>query len=151
MNSPNSVALTVNLSVDRPGYFNFSSQVTIPSGQDHVDLAISGIQADPTPPVTLSASAAGHASGSTTQVTVRILRIQMTPAILVNPGQATNLQIVLSDPAPVGGVTITLASSSTAIATVVPRTMVPVRNPFWMPIFERFWVWTSSLAVACSR
>src|SRR5206468_3283933 len=115
-NDPNvSSGLNVNLSVDRPGYFSFPNPVTIAGNQTQVQVTIAGLQPDPTPPVTLSATASNFTSGSTTQVSVKLLHIQMTPALLVNPGQASNLQIVLSDPAPAGGVTINLSSDHTNI------------------------------------
>ena len=72
-NANNGVALDVTLSLNRPGYVNVPAVVTIPATQSFVVVPISGIAPDPTPPVIVTASAAGLQSGTTTQISVQLL------------------------------------------------------------------------------
>ena len=125
VNSNNTVPLTVNLTADRPGFFSFPATVTIPALQSSAIVTLTGIQPDGSPPVTLTPSATGHQSGLSSLVTVELLQLTMTPALLVNPTLSSNLQLVLSNPAPTGGTTVTLVSSDTNVVTVTSSVTIP--------------------------
>ena len=130
-NSDNSVPLVVTLNVSRPGYVNVPGSVTIPATQTSVVVPISGIAPDPTPPVIISATAPGLQSGTNSQITVQIQTIQVTPALLVNPGASAGLVINLSAAAGANGVTVNLVSnlpaggSGTGVATVPSSVVIP--------------------------
>ena len=125
-NSSNAVPLDVTLSVNgRAGFVSVPALVTIPATQSSIVVPINGIAPDPTPPVVISASAPSHLSGTNTQVTVQIQTIQMTPALLVNPGSSANLIITLSAPAGSNGLTVNLVSSATGVATVPASVFIP--------------------------
>jgi hypothetical protein len=100
VNSNNAVPLDVTLNLSRSGYVNVPALVTIPATQSQIVVPISGIAPDPTPPVIVTASAANLQSGTTTRISVQLLQIQMTPALLVNPGGTANLVITVSSPEP---------------------------------------------------
>ena len=73
---------------------------------------------------TLTASAEGYESGSAS-VSVRPVSLNMSSGVLVGPGLSRSVPVTLSDPAPAGGLAISLASSNPSVATVPASITVP--------------------------
>ena len=88
--------------------------VTIPEGTKSVTTTATTVGIGT---ATVTASATGYLSGTST-ITVRPLSVNLPPALLISPGLSRSMGVVLSDPAPVGGLAIALASSNLSAATV---------------------------------
>ena len=108
------------------------SLVTIPGGSTTGSFTVTGVALGG--PVTLTGSAAGFASG-TTSVTVTNTLISLGTLPAIGLGQNVSLPISLTAPAPAGGVTVNFTSNDTSIATVTASVFIaagqtiPVSNP----------------------
>jgi hypothetical protein len=126
--------LTVALSADPSGQVSFNpANVSIPQGATAGTFNVTGVGLGST---TLTASAAGYTSGTKSLLVVLLGGIVVAEGVTVAPGQSVPLNVQLSSPAPVDGVTVTLASSSPGTLTVspatvsiAPRSTTPVTQP----------------------
>jgi hypothetical protein len=98
------------------------SNLRVAAGQTGVDFEVTGLR-DGT--VHLTAQADGFASALGT-VTVRDKALVLPGSVIVAPGAKTPVQIDLTEPAPSGGLTVTLTMSpGSAVATVPASVAVP--------------------------
>ena len=98
--------------------------VTIPAGQAAATFDVQSGATDGT--ATIAATAAGYA-GDLAHVNVSVSGITITlgAGLVVAPQQIRDLSLTLSEPAPAGGVLVTLTSSNPAVAIVTPSIFVP--------------------------
>jgi len=114
-NAPAGVGgIIINLVSSNTAVATIPASVTIPQGATSatVTATSTGIGT-----ATMTASTVGFLSGTST-MTVRPLSINLPSALLISPGLSRSMAIILSDPAPVGGLPIALNSSNPAAATV---------------------------------
>ena len=88
--------------------------VTIPAGQNSVTFGITGVSVGTT---SIAASAAGHTNDSA-EIDVRQNAVVLPASVLVAPGQSVNFTVTISDPAPIGGLTISLSTNPAGIGSV---------------------------------
>ncbi|HET7697241.1 MAG TPA: PKD domain-containing protein [Vicinamibacterales bacterium] len=100
------------------------TSVTVLAGQTSAAFNVTSGASDGT--VTITATAPGFA-GDLAHVNVSVSGITITlgAGLVVAPQQIRDLSLTLSEPAPPGGVLITLTSSNPAVATVTPSIFVP--------------------------
>lgn len=72
---------------------------------------------------TITAAGTGYANG-TTAINVRPVALSLPVSTVVAPGSTVSMPITLTEPAPTGGLTISVASGSAAIATVAATVTV---------------------------
>lgn len=113
--------LTVALASSDPGVASVPGTVTIPVGSTSASVLVRGHAQGS---ATLSALADGQTS-STSIVTVRGVSLDLPSAIVVPPGGSQPVSVTLSDPAPAGGLSVTLASSNPPVASVPASITVP--------------------------
>jgi len=106
----------VNLSSSDSGIASVPATVTIASGATGANVSVTpGTQGT----ATITGSASGFTSGTTTVNVGAAPTISFTPNSLTITGTATqNLTLNLSSAAPAGGLTINLTSDNTVVATV---------------------------------
>ena len=109
-----SSGLVVALSSSDTAIATTPASVTIPAGASSITASIETVAIGS---ANIQAQATEFVSG-TANVTVRPTSINLPPAALIAPGLTRSIPITLSDPAPVGGLVLTLASSNTANVTV---------------------------------
>jgi hypothetical protein len=95
------------------------TSVTIPSGKTSTTFSVRGVAPGDTK---LVASAAGHNPVSAT-VSVRTNALILPPSVLVPPNGSVDFPVNLSDPAPAGGVTVTLSTFDSSIGTMATNTV----------------------------
>src|ERR1035441_7838836 len=80
-----------------------------------------------TPSATITGSAAGYTSGSGTVTVTAQLSFGTAPTIDIacGPPQPGSLTLTLSGAAPAGGLTVSLSSSATGVATVPATVIIP--------------------------
>src|SRR5579883_1483659 len=106
---PSGTTVTLSSSPSPDGAVGFSSAtVSIPAGSSSAAFTLNGTQLGT---AAVLASAPGYNSGSFTVQVVMLGRILLPTGLTVSPGQATNLNVQISSPAPSDGATITLTSS----------------------------------------
>ena len=110
--------LVVELASSNEASAQVASQVTIPAGSSSVTAAVTTSAVGE---VTLTATAVDHVAGSAT-VHVRPVSINLPSGTVVAPGLSRSIPVTLSDPAPVGGLVVTLQSADPALA-VVPNSL----------------------------
>ncbi len=123
---------------------NLSSNATSIATISPASVIIAQGATAPTTPITITGIGAGpavlngQASGFTpanANITITSSLISLGSGVVVAPGQSSDIALSLSAPAPAGGVTITLVSSNTALATVTASVVisqgqtVPAANP----------------------
>ena len=111
----------VSLAVVPEGVIAVPATASIPPGATSVAIDVAGLTLGTT---TLTASAQGYIPASAT-VTVRPVSLNPPATLLVAPGLTRSMPILLTDPAPAGGLTISLESTNPAIATVPASVPVP--------------------------
>jgi adhesin/invasin len=104
---------TAKLRVASPG------AVTIPSGATEGTIQLEGVEAGS---ATLTATATGHTQ-AVLAVTVSLRLISLPLTLNVPYGQTASLPIQLAEPAPAGGVVVTIASSDEARVHVLTPTV----------------------------
>jgi trimeric autotransporter adhesin len=119
-------AAGMSIAVANPRPEILSAQVNpVPGGATHVQIALTGIQESATP-VDLVFSADGYQSASTS-VTVQRINAHLgngTQDIVIPRGTHLSLPVVLSKPAPAGGLTINAQSSfSEGLAIAAPASV----------------------------
>ena len=111
----------ISLTVVPEGVIEIPATVSVPPGASSVVIDVTGLALGTT---TLTASAEGYAPAS---ATVRVRPVSLNPpaSLLVAPGLTRSMPILLTDPAPAGGLTISLESANTDVATVSASVQVP--------------------------
>ena len=114
---------TVNLSSSNPSVFTVSATAFFPQGSTTPSTApqINGISFGS---AVVTASSPGYTGDSQT-VTVTSTLTFSPQAVTVGVGGAKSINLLLSAPAPTGGLTINLTSSNTAVATVPTSVTIP--------------------------
>jgi len=113
--------VTINLSSSSPTFATVPPTVTLPAGQTTVNTTLTTVGVGNT---TISAQATGYVTG-TSQISVRPVSINFGSGAVVAPGLSRNVPATLSDPAPAGGLVISLSSSNPAVLTVPASVTVP--------------------------
>jgi hypothetical protein len=113
--------IVVNLSSTSPGVATVPPTVTIAAGTTSVSVPVTGVSPGST---TISASALPNLSATTATVTVATLGtigIPSNPTVALS--QSASFPISLPEPAPAGGVTVTLTSSDSSKVSISPPTV----------------------------
>lgn len=118
--APAGGAVVTLLSSD-PEKVRVPASALIPAGERSMTFDASGVAEGA---ATVTASAAGYNTASSA-LTVRPLSLVLPETLLVQPGGARPLPITLTDPAPAGGLTISLQSSNSAVATAPATVNAP--------------------------
>ena len=113
--------ITVTLGNSDNTVLRAPASVLIPAGQQSASFEVTGL-ADGTSQ--LSAQTEGFATGLSA-VTVRGKALVLPSSIVVAPGAQTQSMLQLTEPAPAGGLTVNLATGSSATATVPASVNVP--------------------------
>lgn len=113
--------LTVALNSSSAGIATVASSVTMAAGASTAVVKISTLALGTT---VIGAEAPDYVKASAT-VNVRPLSVNLPAGALVAPGLTRSIPLRLSDPAPTGGLVVTLASSNPAVATVPVSITVP--------------------------
>jgi hypothetical protein len=112
---------TINIVSSSPGVASVTSQVIVPAGQG---TAFASVQALAPGSATLTASATGMTSGSSSvQVADRGFSVSMFSNV-INAGAQVNATVTLNAPAPSTGASLTVTSSDPTILTVSPATLL---------------------------
>jgi hypothetical protein len=115
--------LTVQLRSLTPSVVSVPASVVVPAGKNVVTFVAGTTSVLQSAVVTVEATANGYtASGNLTVRPVIVSKVVLTPATVVG-GTASKGAVTLSDPAPTGGVTVTVASSDPSV-TVSPASQV---------------------------
>jgi len=122
----------VSLSSSDPGRVSVApAELTVAAGETSAPFTITGVSEGA---VVLRATALGHAdAAATTAGTDTVVSIGDVPPM--SPGESRDLPISLTEPAPPGGVTVTLSSSDPSIAsvpssvTIAEGQFLPAGNP----------------------
>ena len=113
-------SVTVTLVSGAPATATVTPSVVIPAGATATPATLTGVASGLT---TITASAAGFPSRTMT-VTVGV-SLALPGALSVTRGAGRDFDVTLSEPAPAGGVAVTLVSGSPATATVTPAVVIP--------------------------
>ncbi|HET8925758.1 MAG TPA: kelch repeat-containing protein [Candidatus Acidoferrum sp.] len=115
--------VTVTLAANPSGLVSISpASQTISAGQTTAVFSLTaGSSAGG---VLLTASASGF-TNATAPLTVTTAVISLQTGVTVAPGQSVSMALSLSQPAPVGGLTVNLTSSAPANATITPSVFIP--------------------------
>lgn len=113
--------MSIALSSSDPAKATVPASVTIAEGASSATLAVSTVAIGN---ATIRAEFPEFISASTA-VSVRPVSLGMPSGVLVAPSLSRSIPISLSDPAPEGGLVITLASSNPAVASVPASVTVP--------------------------
>jgi len=113
--------LTLNLTSSTPAVATVPATAVIPAGSSSASVSLSTLTVGTT---TITANATGHVNGSSV-ITVRPVSINFPAGALVAPGLSRTVPLTLSDPAPAGGLEISLVSSNAGVVTVPATVTVP--------------------------
>ncbi|MFQ5801938.1 MAG: hypothetical protein ACE5JQ_03460 [Candidatus Methylomirabilales bacterium] len=117
----------VSLVSANPGVATVTPSVVIPAGATSASATVTGVGPGTTD---ITASAPGFTSATAT-VNVTgpppLFFLTLSPSPLFVPQGATaTLTVMLSSPAPAGGVTVSLVSANPGVATVTPSVVIPI-------------------------
>jgi hypothetical protein len=123
LNAPADVGgATVALSSNPVGRVTFdTANVAIPAGGTTGTFKVIGGTLGT---AAITAAAGGYVNGTVSVLVVNLGGIALPTGLTVAPGQSAALSVTLSTPAPVDGVTVTLASSDTGILGVTPSVFI---------------------------
>ena len=113
--------VTVVLSTDGDFATVSPQALDIPEGETTTSAVITGVAVGKT---SISASADGFRPASADFVVTSNVIVLGAP-LTIAPGQTVSAPLTLNNPAPTGGVTVSLASSDESVATVTPSVFVP--------------------------
>jgi hypothetical protein len=113
--------LTITLSSSNSAVATVPASATISVGASSVTVPVTTVAIGT---ATIQAQATEFAAG-TAAVTVRPVSLNLPSGALVAPSLSRSIPITLSDPAPAGGLVVTLASSNSAAVTVPASITVP--------------------------
>ncbi|MEW5744165.1 MAG: PKD domain-containing protein, partial [Nitrospirota bacterium] len=137
--NPLTVSYTVSgTATNTDDYAALSGSITIPAGQSSAAITIAPvddtqIEGAETVILTLAADAA-YVIGALSSATVTIadndvlstMTLSLVGTPLVGLNQSATLRVTLAQPAPAGGVTVTVTSDNTGLLTVTPPGMVTI-------------------------
>ncbi len=95
--------------------------ISVSAGASSAQFDLEGVELGN---VQLVAAAEGYQAGQAS-LQVRSTSLQLPASFLIAPGSARNLPILLSEPAPIGGLEITLDVSDPTVASVIDEVVVP--------------------------
>ena len=123
LNAPADVGgVTIGLSSNPVGRVTFDTpNVVIPAGGTTGTFKVIGGTLGT---ATITAAAGGYVSGTASILVVNLGGVFLPSGLAVAPGQSAALSVTLTTPAPVDGVTVTLASSDTGILGVTPSVFI---------------------------
>ncbi|WP_036252874.1 IPT/TIG domain-containing protein, partial [Methylobacter sp. BBA5.1] len=113
--------LSVALSSSDSGIATVPASVVIPEGAKSATFTVTTVAIGS---ATIQAIATEFVSGSAA-VTVRPVSLNLSANVLVAPGLTRSVPLILSDPAPAGGLVVNLTSGNSATATVPASITVP--------------------------
>lgn len=114
--------LTVNLLSSTPSVATVPATITLASGATSAIVPITAVGAGTTQ---ISAGAQGWSAASVTVTVTSSSDIVLPTGVSIQPGQTVNFPVTLANPAPEGGVYVSLSSSNPSILTVsVPAVVI---------------------------
>ena len=113
--------LQVSLSSSDASVANVPASVTIPAGATSTTANVSTVALGQS---SITASASSYVSAQAT-VNVRPVSLNLPVGALVAPGLTRSIPLTLSDPAPAGGLVVSLTSSNASVASVPASLTVP--------------------------
>jgi trimeric autotransporter adhesin len=113
--------LNVTLNSSNTGVATVPVSITLPAGSNSATFTVTTASIGN---ASITASANEFVTGSAA-FTVRATSLNLPTGALVAPGLTRSVPLTLSDPAPAGGLVVTLASSDTAKATVPATIAIP--------------------------
>lgn len=116
-----SLGTTVDLASSAPSVATVPASVVIPAGNSEAVVQLTGV-AEGT--ATITALATNYA-GASAAVTVHQTRLNLPSGVVVTPGMVLPVTLSLTDPAPSGGLVVSLGNASTSVATVPASVTVP--------------------------
>ena len=127
LSAPAAAAMTVNLGTSNPAVATVPATVTFATGATSVSVPVSSVAPGS---VIITASAPGLVSATASvNVTQAAAGGIIVPASVTVPaGDTVSFPVTLGAAAPAGGVSITLASSNSSIATVWPNNITIVEG-----------------------
>jgi trimeric autotransporter adhesin len=122
LSAPAAAALAVNLGTSDPKVATVPATVTFAAGAGGVSVPVTSVAAGSVI-ITASAPGVGSATASVTVTQAAAGGIVVPASVTVPVGSPVSFPVTLGAAAPAGGVSITLASSNSSIATVWPNTI----------------------------
>ena len=123
LNAPSTSNVVVNLTVLNTSLATFNqTSVTIPAHQLSVNVNLNGVALGNTK--IIAVDQAGKYAPDTSMLAVEASLHLASTNYFLNGGDTLQTQVQLSDPAPVGGTSVTFSTSKQNIATVSPATVV---------------------------
>lgn len=108
--------LSIDVISGVPSVATTTSPILIPEGATSVTTSVNGIAAGST---TITASHVGFNSAQTALTVIPPPSITLNPTgATISKGKSLNIQLTISEAAPVGGLTISLSSSNAAVVSV---------------------------------
>lgn len=111
----------IRLESQPAGVLGVPASVVMPAGADAVAIEVAGLALGE---ATLTASAQDHVLASA-QITVRPVSLNSPADVLLAPGAVYSMPILLTDPAPAGGLTISLENDNPSVVQVPETLAVP--------------------------
>jgi len=131
LNSPAFLGgMSVALSTDTPSAVQLPPSVTIPSLGTSITFPVTALAVASPTPVTITATAPGLA-GVTVSATVipgpalSITGYTLSPWSMIGPGVTTTGTVTINQPAPAGGVTISLGANNTSAVKLAATVPIP--------------------------
>jgi Putative Ig domain/PKD domain len=123
LSAPAPADTAIGISSSPVGRVTFDpASVTIPAGSTTGTFKVIGGTEGA---ATITAAAGGFISGTVSVLVVSLGGILLPTDLTVPPGQSATLDVKISSPAPVDGVTVTLVSGDSSILTVSPSVFIP--------------------------
>jgi uncharacterized protein YjdB len=119
LSTPDTVALTVNLSVADTVAFWSTASVTIPAGQTSVNATLNGRNAGTTTVMATDGSGGGFAPDTAVLAVTANMNLA-SGSYAINATDIVTTQILLSDPSPAGGTYVTFTYGTPGIAAISP-------------------------------
>ena len=108
--------VTINLSSSNTGVATVPSTVNVPAGATSVQVPVTGVSSGT---ATIHASSLPNLPDTTAAVTVTITRDIFLPAnVIVSPGTSVAYPVTSAQPAPAGGIFVTLSVANSTFATL---------------------------------
>ena len=119
--APAASNVTVRLDNADTAVLSAPSSLVVPAGQQSVNFEVTGL-VDGTS--RLTAQADGYASALAT-VAVRGKALVLPSSVVVAPAGSTNVTVEVTEPAPAGGLTVSLAVAQTSLAQAPATVLIP--------------------------
>ncbi|WP_133248146.1 hypothetical protein [Comamonas sp. JNW] len=119
--APAASNVTVRLDNADTAVLSASSSLVVPAGQQSVNFEVTGL-VDGTS--RLTAQADGYASALAT-VAVRGKALVLPSSVVVAPAGSTNVTVEVTEPAPAGGLTVSLAVAQSSLAQAPATVLIP--------------------------